>query len=165
MGILELIEASSVGVWIRESTSFFAYTFILTWHAIGLALLCGLHGIMSLRVAGAWQAWPLAPFKKFYPLLYAALAIEVVSGTLLLIAQAVSKLTTAIFWIKLALVAAAVTVLVKMQSRVFSDAALATGTVSAEGRTLAKLAIFLWILTIIVGRLTEYPDLTAQFGL
>jgi len=160
MGILEAIEASALAAWVRESPSIFAYTFILTLHAIGLAFLAGLHSVISLRLLGRWKAIPLAPLEKFYPVMYAAFWVSAISGALLLAAALVEKLTQPIFYIKLVSIAIGVFVLMRMRTRVFGDtAAMAAGTVSPEGRKLAWIALVAWLCAIITGRLSEYPDL------
>lgn len=165
MGILEAIESTGFAVWLRESPSIFAYTFFLSMHAIGLAVLCGMHSVISLRLLGAWNGIPLAPLKKIFPWIYLAMWIEILSGLSLLSAAAVSKLTQTTFYIKLAFIAAAITVLVRMHRRVFNDQVAGSGVVTDEARLLAKLAIVFWFFAIVVGRLTEYPDLTADIGL
>ena len=166
MGILEAIEASAFSTWVRESPSIFAYTFILTLHGIGLELLVGLHSMISLRLLGGWKRIPVAPLEKFYPLMYIALWINIVSGLALLVPAITEKLAQPIFYIKLAFIAAGVTVLLRMRRRVFGDAAaMAAGTLSAEARTLARVALAAWFFAIVTGRLVEYPDLAASIGL
>jgi hypothetical protein len=167
MAILEAIEASAFSTWVRESPSIFAYTFILTLHAIGLAFLAGLHSVISLRLLGRWKAIPLAPLEKFYPTMYVALWVNIVSGAALLAAALIEKMTQPIFYFKLAFIAIGVTVLMRMRTRVFGDtAAMAAGTVSTEGRTLAWISLVAWLCAIITGRLSEYPDLVnGLFGI
>lgn len=166
MGILEVIEASAFSTWIRESPSIFAYTFILTLHAIGLALLVGLHSMISLRLLGSWKAIPVAPLEKLYPLMYTALWINIVSGLALLATAITQKLAQPIFYIKLALIAAGVVALLRMRKRVFGDAAaMAAEAITPEARTLAWVALAAWFFAIITGRLVEYPDLAASIGL
>jgi len=165
MGILHAIESSGFAVWVRESPSIFAYTLILSLHAIGLAFLVGLHSAMSLRVAGFWKALPIAPFEKFYPVLYVALWVNIISGLMLLAAEASDKLALPIFYIKLVFIAAAVVVLIRMRKEVF-DHLDANGEATRHGRILAWSALGLWFGAIVAGRLSEYAELVKQwFGI
>lgn len=166
MGFLEAIESSAFATWVRESPSIFAYTFFLTLHAIGLAVLVGLHAVVSLRLAGAWKSIPVAPLEKFYPIMYGALWINILSGLALLATAITDKLSQPIFYVKIGVIAAGVVVLMRMRTRVFrNEASMAAGTMTPEARTLAWMALVIWTLAIVTGRLVEYPDLSASIGL
>jgi len=165
MSILQAIESSAISVWVRESPSIFAYTLILSLHAIGLAFLVGLHWVMSLRIVGFWKTLPILPFEKFYPAMYIALWVNIVSGLLLLAAALTEKLSLPIFWIKLAFIAAAVTILIRMRKEVFGHLD-ANGEATRQGRALAWAALGLWAGAIVSGRLSEYADLVKMwFGI
>jgi len=158
MGILQAIESSALSAWVRESPSIFAYTLILSLHAIGLAFLVGLHSVMSLRVIGFWKSLPIPPFEKFYPVMYTALWVNIISGLLLLAAAATEKLTLPIFYIKLALITAAVVVLIRMRKEVYGHLDT-NGEATPQARKLAWSALGLWAGAIVTGRLSEYADL------
>ena len=50
--MIEAIENSAYAVWVRESPSFWAYTWILSLHAMGLAIVVGINFIVALRLLG-----------------------------------------------------------------------------------------------------------------
>ncbi len=50
--MIEAIENSAYAIWVRESPSIFAYTTILSLHAIGLAIIVGINTVVALRLLG-----------------------------------------------------------------------------------------------------------------
>ena len=61
MPILEWLQATSFGAWVRESRSIWAYPSILTAHTIGLAVLVGANTVLNLRLLGVYGAAPIEP--------------------------------------------------------------------------------------------------------
>jgi len=84
--IFQTIEETGLSTWIRDSPSPFAYWFILSLHAVGMALLVGASAVIDLRILGVARDLPLAPLKGLYNLIWAGFWIQVVSGALLLVA-------------------------------------------------------------------------------
>jgi hypothetical protein len=78
--MLEAIENSAYAVWVRESPSIFAYTTILSLHAIGLAIIVGINTLIALRLLGFVKEIPLAPLRKLFPWMYLGFAINAFSG-------------------------------------------------------------------------------------
>src|SRR2546422_5688028 len=109
--IFQTIEESGVSSWIRDSPSVFAFWFILSWHAIGMGLLVGASAVIDLRILGVASDLPLSPLKGLYRIIWTGFWIQVVSGTLLLIAYPTKALTNLDFYLKLTLVALAVAVM------------------------------------------------------
>ena len=103
--IFKTIEESGLSTWIRDSPSVFAYWLILSFHAIGMALLVGASLIINLRILGVARDLPLAPLKGLYVIIWLGFWIQVVSGILLLIAYPTKALTNLDFYIKLTLIA------------------------------------------------------------
>jgi hypothetical protein len=164
--ILVWLEATSLAVWVRESISLFAYPSILAVHAIGLAFLVGGSAALDLRLLGYAGDLPLAPMKKFFPVIYAGFWVNALSGGLLLIASATTMLTSVVFWIKLAFIALGVVTLLLIKTRVFGDKAiLEAGAVPRIGKALAIASLTFWVGAIAAGRLTAYSLLIATtFG-
>jgi hypothetical protein len=148
MELLEFIEGTGIATWVRESPSIFAYTLVLSLHAIGLSIVVGVSAMVALRVLGRFEAIPLQPMVKLYPLMYIGFWINAISGLMLLSANATGMLQMTMFYIKMAFVIAAVITLRLMRPRV------AAGD-QAKGIAIALLA--LWTAAIIAGRLTAYP--------
>lgn len=158
MEVLEYIQNLAFPVWVRESPSIFAYTSILSLHAIGLAFVVGVHSVVSLRVLGFLPEMPLEPVLKLFPVMYIGFWINAISGLALLSANATGMLTSTMFYIKIGFVGAAVLTLRVMRNRIFTNPMLASGgAVPSEARLLASGALVFWLGAIIAGRLTAYP--------
>jgi hypothetical protein len=83
----------------------FAFPAIITLHAIGMAFLAGGSAAIDLRILGFAPSLSLAAMERFLPVLWLGLAINAVSGTLLLIAYPTKALTNPVFYVKLGLIA------------------------------------------------------------
>lgn len=156
-GLLEAIEQSGIATWVRESPSIFAYTLVLSLHAIGLSIVVGLSSIIGLRLVGKFSGIPVEPLLKLYPVMYFGFAINAISGLLLLMANATGMMTMFMFYLKMSFVVAAMIVLERMR-RSFSN-----GTIAVDGRKLATMLLAFWFVAIITGRLTSYPYMIASW--
>ena len=155
--MLEFIESTAIATWVRESPSIFAYTFVLSLHAIGLAIVVGVSAIVALRTLGRFDQIPLAPMLKFYPVMWAGFTINTISGLMLLSANATGMLSMPMFYIKMAFIVAAVVTLSLLKPR------LAAGSGRVRGLSYALLGF--WLGGIVAGRLTAYPYfVNAWFG-
>ena len=167
MSFLELIEGTALAIWVRESPSLFAYTGVLSLHAMGLAIVVGVNTAVALRVLGVAPSIPLGPLAKLFPVMYFGFLLNAASGLALLAANATGMLSNVLFLIKLGFVACAVLTMHSLRNRVFTGGVLdSTRLMPSEGRTLAILSIVFWAGAIIVGRLTAYPNFVRSlFGL
>jgi len=161
---LEMIENMGIAVWVRESPSIFAYTLVLSLHAIGLAIVVGVSAMVALRVLGRFDQIPLEPMIKLFPLMYIGFWINAVSGFLLLSTNATNMLTSTnslfpmlTFYIKMAFVVAAVLTLRILRPR------LAAGGTQQGAQGLSYALLGFWLGAIIVGRLTAYPYFVAAW--
>jgi len=50
--MIDAIENSAYAIWVRESPSIWAFTTILSLHAMGLAIIVGINTIIALRLLG-----------------------------------------------------------------------------------------------------------------
>lgn len=158
--LITAIEDSGFATWVRESPSIFAYTAILSLHAIGLAIVAGLSGVVALRLLGFAPAIPLAPATKLFPLMYAGFWINAASGLALLAANPTGMLASSMFFVKLGFVAAAVSIMRVIRGRVLGDPELVrTGNAPSLAKRLAAASLFCWLGAIGAGRLTAYPYL------
>jgi hypothetical protein len=154
--LFNTIEQTGLSTWLRESDSVFGFYFILLCHTIGLALLVGFNAVVDLLLLGVVSDIPLKPLGRFFPLMWWGFWINAISGVFLVIAYPTKAFTNPDFYIKLTLIALAVTALWRIQSRVFGDAALDQPAMQARGKTLAKISLVLWIGAITAGRLLAY---------
>lgn len=161
--LLEL-ENSALAVWVRESTSIFAYTMVLAVHAVGLAIVVGISTLMALRLLGFAPRIPLPALQRLYPAIWFGFCINAISGALLFIAEARKMAEMPAFWGKLGFVAAGMAVGQLLRSRCFPDSSsVNAGVVTPIARRLAWLSLACWYLALAIGRLTGYPDLVASW--
>jgi hypothetical protein len=157
--MIEAIENSAYATWVRESPSIFAYTSILSLHAIGLAIIVGINYLIALRLLGFVQDLPLKPLRKLFPWMYVGFTINLFSGASLLAANLSADLGNWLFLAKLVFIGLAMVNLELTRIHVFDR----PGTVGPNGlpkhaRTFAILALVLWGLAMIAGRFTAYPN-------
>ena len=105
--MLEAIENSAYATWVRESPSIFAYTTVLSLHAIGLAIIVGINYLIALRLLGFVSAIPLQPLRKLFPWMYLGFTINLFSGASLLAANLTNDLGNWLFICKLVFIALA----------------------------------------------------------
>jgi len=153
---LQTIEDSGVSTWLRESESPFAFYFVLLFHTFGLALLVGANTVIDLRLLGIQREIPLAPLKRLFGIMWLGFSVNAASGALLLVAYPTKALTNPVFYLKLILIALAVLVMTRLNSRVFGDLSLDEAAMMSRGRTLAKWSLGLWIGAITAGHLLAY---------
>jgi hypothetical protein len=157
--MIEAIENSAYATWVRESPSIFAYTSILSLHAIGLAIIVGINTLICLRLLGFVKEIPLAPMRKLFPWMYLGFAVNAFSGGSLLAANLTNDLGNWLFIVKLVFIALAMINLELTRMYVFDK----PGPVDAKGvpthgRTLAVSALVLWSVAMVAGRFTAYPN-------
>jgi hypothetical protein len=161
--VLEQLSNTALAVWIRESTDIYAYTLILTLHAIGLATVVGISTVVALRLLGVGAGIPLALAGRFFKVLYIGFWINLISGLMLFIAESVKMAEMPAFWAKLFFVACGMVVARMMTVRVFGDTQMmASGVPNARARKLAWTSLTCWYLALIIGRLTGYPEMVGQ---
>src|SRR2546427_8811923 len=108
MDFLRLIEESGFSTWVRESSSVLAFPSVLLLHTIGMGVVVGINAGLDLRILGLAPALPLAPLEKFFPLLWFGFWVNAITGTILLAADATTKMTNPDFYLKMIFIALAV---------------------------------------------------------
>lgn len=156
MDFLLRLEQTGFSTWVRESGSIWSYPTILFLHTIGMATVVGVNAGLDLRILGFAPELPLAPMIRFFPLIWAAFGINAVSGTALLIADASTKLTSPVFYVKLVFIALALINLWLVKTHIFRDPLVDKSAVSANAKILALTSLIFWIGAITAGRLMAY---------
>ena len=145
------IEQTKLSLWVREEPSLWAFPAILIYHAIGMGMLVGPNAMINLRMLGFAPRVPLAAMERFYPVMWMGLAINAASGIALMIGYPAKALTNPLFYLKLALIAAAVALLPRIRRTLLDGVGVASG-----GRRLAFSSLFLWAAAITSGRFLAY---------
>ena len=157
MQFLLWLETTPVGVWIRETPSLWGFPFILFLHTLGLAMLAGISTAFAVWIISFMRTHPVAPMRQYFPYMWIGLAINTVSGLLLLIAYPAKALTNPVFYVKLLAILAALAVLQQLDRRLFvdSDPHEAKAPDIATSR-LAVTLIALWLIATGTGRFLAY---------
>src|SRR5688572_11549835 len=107
MEYLKWLEETAISSWVRESPSIFAFPTVLLLHTIGMALCVGVNAGINFRILGFAPALRLTPMQKFLPILWFGFAVNAVTGTLLAMQDATTKLRNPDFYVKMVFIACA----------------------------------------------------------
>jgi hypothetical protein len=161
--LLEWLENTTLSTTLRDSPNVFLYPTILAFHTLGLAFFVGISSAIALRVLGVAPGLPLAPFRKFYPVMWLGFLFNAVSGTLLLVIEPTKFLTMVDFYVKLLAIAGAVYCNRLLYLHHFRNPApIDPNPLPFRDRVLAVATLFFWAAAITAGRLTAYDDPHAQ---
>jgi hypothetical protein len=162
------IEHTDLSIWIGGD-SMLAFPAILTAHVLGTGFLAGTSSAIALRILGVARQVPLGQLDVFYPILWVALATNVVSGTLLLIGYPYKAFTNPLFYVKLSLVALAIFLVVKIRNEVLrapdGKKPPAQAAVWRHAKILAGLSLACWMGVIAAGRFLAYTHTWLRVGL
>lgn len=146
--VLAQLEQSTLATWIRESGVLYGYPLVLFLHTLGLGTLVGLNAVIDLRLLGVGAGIPLRSLEKTFTLMWAGLALNAVTGSLLFMADATKHASNPAFYVKLLFVALAVALLTLIRRRVFRD--------HQSGAILAAASLGCWFVAMCAGRLMAY---------
>jgi hypothetical protein len=150
------VESTTFSVWLVESTSIFAFPFVLALHTIGLGLVAGLNIALDLRILGLAPQVPVREFKRFLPFMWFGFWLNLASGIALLIAYPTKALTNPVFYLKLGLIAGALVLLRAVRQLVLSDETPAAPAPSGRVKMLAAASLVCWFGATVAGRLLAY---------
>jgi hypothetical protein len=156
MAFLQQLEQSGFSQWVRQSGSLWAFPGILLVHTYGMGIMVGIIAGIDLKILGFVPALPLAPLSKFFPLVWVAFWLDAITGTMLLAADATTKLTNPDFGIKMTFIVLAVINQRLIQKRVFGDPEIDHRPFTSNARMLAVMSLLCWLGAITAGRLLAY---------
>src|SRR6185295_417467 len=125
--MIDAIENSAYAIWVRESPSIWAFTTILSLHAMGLAIIVGINTIIALRLLGNVPTIPVNSLRKLYPWMYVGFTINAFSGLSLLAANLDNDIHNWMFYVKLTMILCAMINLELTKVRVFDTPAVING--------------------------------------
>lgn len=154
----ELIGAiynSDGSVWLRSET--WAIPAIQTVHLLALAVLFGSAVMLDMKLAGVVARGDTATVlvRRYLPPLWVALAVLLVSGASLIWAEPERVLPKQVFWIKMALVLAAVGLTFLLRKRLLqrAEAGAVGGPVDAA---FGWIVLIIWVAALVCGRWIAY---------
>ena len=152
---LACVEGSDLSTWIRGE-SMLAFPTIITLHTICMGFLAGTSSAIDLRILGVAPGVPLVSLRPFYPLMWLALAVNAVTGVLMVIGYPTKQLTNPLFYIKLSLVALGVWLVYRIGTEVLRSTESGQKAITVRAKWLAVASLAGWVSLIITGRLLEY---------
>ena len=156
MKFLVFLENMQFSQWVKDAPTVWAFPTILFVHTFGMAIVAGGAAMLSLVVLGFWPAGPIKPFGRMFPLLWVAFGINAVTGTMMLVADATTRLTSLDFYLKMVFVFTGLFLLIRMRRQVFEDPQLDRAPLPGKAKTLAWASLACWFGAIISGRLLAY---------
>jgi hypothetical protein len=154
------IESLAFSSWLRESGSLWSYPIVLTLHTIGLGVLVGFNLAVNLRLLGVASEVPISSMQRFFSVMWWGFWINLISGVVLLMADATTKMTSWVFGVKMLFVVLGVIILRRIQAAVFDPSPAA---LEQRGKMLAILSLVCWVMATTAGRMMAY--LGPQVGL
>lgn len=147
------IESTSLSLWLGQSPSLLVLPAVLLVHTIGMGVLVGAGFALTLRVWGFAPRISPAAFAQFAGVLWLALAMNVLSGFLLLVAYPTKALTNPLFYAKILLIVVAIRTGLSAWREIMAAAGMPA---PARTRWLAAASAGCWILAVALGRLLQY---------
>jgi hypothetical protein len=155
--LLTFLESNELSVFIREFPSVFGFPTILFLHTLGLAMVAGVSIAIDLWILrGATAGAPLN-LLGLTRTMWLGFGVNLVSGIALLLAYPAKALTNGVFYLKMALVLAALYVAVRINRAIAArGGAGAVLTMAFDARRWAVVSLLLWAAATVTGRLLAY---------
>ncbi len=156
MEFLASLEATELSQWIRFS--FWGAYILLSFHAIGMALVVGLVLMMDIRMLGYAKGITPEAFSRMLPVAWAGFAVNFLSGLLLFVSNGTKLILNWSFQLKMSLIAAGGLSLWLLWRSVRSEIEIAGdfAATTNKQRVLAVASIIFWIGALTAGRLIAY---------
>ena len=164
MSFLLRLEQIPFCVWLRESDSVWAFPMFLFLHTLSMSLVAGVSAMIDLVFLGFWPKLPARPLERLYGPMWFGFWVSSVTGLILTVADATTRLTNPVFYIKMAFVFGGVWLLSVMRKKVFHDPALDKKEIPSSAKGLAWASLICWLGAITAGRLLAYLGPVAGLG-
>jgi hypothetical protein len=150
--LLIWLQDTAFARWVSVSPSLWAYPTILTAHTVGLAMLVGSAVVIDLVLLGAFRGLEVQPLERLFPIAWAGFWVNAVSGACLFVADAATKGTQPIFYLKMGFIAAGVAIMLRTRRSVFRS----PQSHPSHPGLLAAASLGCWLGAITAGRLMAY---------
>ena len=119
MNLFSWLETSAFSTWVREAPTIWAFSTILTLHTFGMGVLVGAAALLDLRLLGIVRPMPLAPLHSLFRIMWTGFWLNLVTGTILFAADATSRGTQWLFFVKMIFVAVGVATMILIRRQVY----------------------------------------------
>ena len=150
MDFLFMLEDSALGTMV--SSSIWGYPIVLSLHALGMATLVGISLMLSFRTLGFASGIPVTSLAPYWRIAQAGFVVNLLSGTALFFGSASSLAFNWPFRIKIVMVIIGLL----LTRHLVKTCIEGDGLVTSGDRTLAAIAVLVWVGALIVGRLIGY---------
>lgn len=155
--MFEALENSAVALWVGESL--YGYPFMLSLHAVGLAIVVGIFVMRDLRLLGCFSGISYESIDGLKKLAWTGFLINAISGCFLFTSQATTFIHSTPFLLKISMIFLAAICAAIIQNRMRDDASAwdSSGTAAVGSvKAIAAVSLALWVGAIISGRLVAY---------
>ena len=154
--MLASLESSQFSAWVRGEL--WGWPLALTVHAFGTALVIGFIFIICLRLLGLFETIPYASLKRLFPVVWAAVVLQFLSGFALWMTKPTRYVADAAFLLKFAFVIIGIILTLYLYGMIKREAASwdTAGAVSSRGIKFVAPSLLVWCVVLIAGRLTAY---------
>ncbi len=130
----------------------------LTVHEFGTALVMGFIFIICLRLLGLFETIPYASLNRLFPVIWAALVLQLLSGFALWMTKPTRYMADAAFLMKFSFVIIGFILTLYLYGSIKREAASwdAAGAVSSRGTKFVAPSLLVWCVVLVAGRLTAY---------
>lgn len=154
--MLEWLENTQYSVWIRDEL--WGWPLALTLHAFGTAVTVGFIIIICLRLLGLFETIPYGALRRLFPVFWAAIVLQFVSGFALWMAKPTQYAADVAFLLKLLLIFAGIVLAIGLQRTIGREAAAWEEAKAAPSQATRSvvIAVVVWCCVLVAGRLTAH---------
>lgn len=154
--MLEWLENTQFAAGVREDV--WGWPLALTLHAFGTALVVGFILIIGLRLLGFFKMIPYTSLSRLFPVIWAALLLQFLSGFTLWMAKPTRYVADGAFMLKFSLIVVGIILTLQFYRIINLEAAAweAQGAASARGVKFVAAALLVWGSVLVASRLTGY---------
>jgi hypothetical protein len=155
MDLMAGLEATGLGLWVRESD--YGYYVMLGGHALGMALVVGIVLMLNFRVLGYARMLPISAFAPLTTIAWLGFALNAATGVVLFMSNAQRLFINPAFWIKILLIVlGGLSVWLLMKTLDTVDAQDGREVTSRSSKVFSVFSIVFWTGAIAAGRLIAY---------
>jgi hypothetical protein len=139
-------------------TELWGWPLALSLHELGTAVVLGFVFIICLRLLGIFETIPYTSLNRLFPVIWAALVLQLLTGLALWVTKPTQYVTDAAFLLKLLFIIVGIILMSYLYGFIKREAALweASGAVSSGGIRFVAPALLAWCVVLVAGRLTAY---------
>jgi hypothetical protein len=154
--MLEQLEGTELSSLIRDEL--WGWPLALTLHAFGTAIVVGFMIIISLRFFGFFPAIPYRSLSRLFLVIWAAIALQILSGLALWMAKPTQYAADIAFLSKVALIVIGIVLTLYFQGTIRREASAweASGAAPPRATRLVAAALLVWCAVLVTGRLTAH---------